>query len=99
MITVIKFTIFLAVTAAGTYIYYLNYLHHERNMVENRSGKLATLPLLMAERDRAFLKQLRVNRDEEADLMKNVKGWEVGTWYGEPVFKTKGKGAYVEPEW
>jgi NADH dehydrogenase (ubiquinone) 1 alpha subcomplex subunit 13 len=68
-------------------------------MVENRSGKLATLPLLMAERDREYLKQLRRNRDEEADLMKNVPGWVVGTWYGEPIFKTKPNDAFLDPSW
>ena len=27
------------------------------------------------------------NRDAEAKLMKDVEGWEVGTWYGHPVYK------------
>ncbi|GAB6018768.1 hypothetical protein CHUAL_000437 [Chamberlinius hualienensis] len=35
-----------------------------------------------------FLKQLRRNLEDEAELMKNVPGWKVGTWYGEPVYKT-----------
>ena len=35
---------------------------------------------------RRFLKQLRENRDEEAELMKDVPGWKVGTLYGEPVY-------------
>lgn len=42
-----------------------------------RSGRHAILPLLMAERDREYLKQLRVNRDEESSLMANVEGWTV----------------------
>lgn len=46
---------------------------------------------------REYLKQLRRNRDEEADLMKNVKGWEVGTWYGEPVYKLLPKDTLVDP--
>lgn len=29
--------------------------------------------------------------------MANVEGWEVGTWYGEPVFKTLPKDKLVEP--
>lgn len=35
---------------------------------------------------RSVLKQMRRNRDEEAELMKNVEGWEVGTYYGEPIY-------------
>lgn len=33
-----------------------------------------------------YLRQLRRNRDEENELMKNVPGWETGKWKGEPVF-------------
>jgi NADH dehydrogenase (ubiquinone) 1 alpha subcomplex subunit 13 len=44
-----------------------------------------------------FLKQLRRNRDEEAKLMANVPGWEVGTWYGEPVYKTLPPDTLVVP--
>ena len=42
----------------------------------------------MAERDREYLRQLRKNRDYEAELMKDVPGWEVGTWFGQKVYKT-----------
>lgn len=44
-----------------------------------------------------YLKQLRRNRDEEAKLMANVPGWEVGTWYGEPVYKLLPKDTLVDP--
>ena len=44
---------------------------------------------MLAERDRAFLKQLRLNREYEAELMKDVPGWEVGTWFGQKVFATE----------
>jgi len=27
------------------------------------------------------------NRDAEEKLMKDVDGWEVGTWYGHPIYK------------
>jgi len=37
---------------------------------------------------RRYLKQLRVIREEERELMKNVKGWVVGTFYGEPLYKS-----------
>ena len=33
-----------------------------------------------------FLKELRKNRDEETEVMKDVEGWEVGKWKGEPVY-------------
>nr|KAG5703693.1 hypothetical protein BaRGS_022982 [Batillaria attramentaria] len=33
-----------------------------------------------------FLKQLRENRDEENELMKNVEGWKTGTLWGEPAY-------------
>ena len=29
------------------------------------------------------------NRDAEAKLMENEEGWEVGTWYGHPIYKVK----------
>lgn len=48
-----------------------------RQKIEMRSARIALHPLLLAERDREYLKQLRRNRDEEAKLMANVKGWEV----------------------
>ena len=32
------------------------------------------------------MRQLRNNRDEETELMKDVPGWEVGKWKGEPVY-------------
>lgn len=86
-------------TSGAFYLYYLNYKQMERTTVENRSGKFAVLPLLMAERDREFLKQMRRNRDEEAKLMKNVPGWKVGTFYGEPVFKTLPKNEFWWPDW
>jgi NADH dehydrogenase (ubiquinone) 1 alpha subcomplex subunit 13 len=64
-----------------------------------RSSKLAIFPLLLAERDREFLKQCRRNRDEETELMKNVPGWVVGTYFGEPIYKTKPKDYLHEGTW
>lgn len=43
------------------------------------------------------MKQLRRNRDEEAKLMANVEGWEVGTLYGERIFKTLPPDVLVDP--
>lgn len=90
---------FLGITVGGAYLYALNYYQAERESVEMRSGQFALYPLIMAERDREFLKQFRRNRDEEAKLMANVPGWEVGTFYGEPVFKTIPKDTFRDPHW
>jgi len=40
--------------------------------------------------------QVRRNRDEEAALMANVPGWEVGTYYGEKVYKTLPEDSWKE---
>lgn len=40
---------------------------------------------------------MRRNRDEEAKLMKNIEGWEVGTYYGEPMYFLDDKDQYREP--
>ncbi|KAG8257092.1 GRIM-19 protein [Homalodisca vitripennis] len=80
----------------------INYKNEMRRRIEQRSSVHAIVPLLLAERDRAFLKQLRVNRDREAELMKNVEGWETGTLYGEPIYKTVSEDTLIEPrlrEW
>ncbi|CAF1055828.1 unnamed protein product [Didymodactylos carnosus] len=44
--------------------------------------------VILAEQDRLQLTQYRRNRDEEEKLMADVPGWKVGTWFGEPVYKT-----------
>ncbi|EEZ99191.1 NADH dehydrogenase [ubiquinone] 1 alpha subcomplex subunit 13 [Tribolium castaneum] len=88
---------YLGMTAAASYLYYLNCKQVQANEIEMRSGRFAIFPLLLAERDREYLKQLRRNRDEEAKLMANVEGWEVGTYYGEPLFKSFDKDKLIEP--
>lgn len=80
---------YVGITAAGLYVYYLTCKKIKREEVEMRSSRHCILPLLIAERDREYLKQLNRNRDEEASLMANVKGWKVGTWFGEPIYKTQ----------
>lgn len=59
---------------------------------------MAIYPILQAERDRELLKQLRRNRDEEAKLMANVEGWQVGTWYGEKIYNTIPDNTFVLPK-
>jgi len=49
---------------------------------------MALEPMLCAEKDRVTLKEIRRLRDVEEDLMKDVPGWEVGTYFGHPIFKT-----------
>ncbi|KAL1139813.1 hypothetical protein AAG570_006790 [Ranatra chinensis] len=87
----------LAITAGSLYLYALGYKRIERERIEKRSSMLAIMPLLQAERDREYLKQLRRNRDEEAKLMANVEGWEVGTYYGQPVYKTYDNDKLINP--
>ncbi|KAF7635281.1 C34b2.8 [Meloidogyne graminicola] len=48
-------------------------------------------PFLLAERDRIVLRIMKKNRELEKDLMKEVPGWKVGTWYGEPIYFTLGE--------
>lgn len=40
---------------------------------------------------------MRRNRDEEAELMKNIEGWEVGTYYGEPIYFLDDENQFREP--
>lgn len=40
---------------------------------------------------------MRRNRDAEAELMKNVERWEVGTYYGEPIFFLDDENQYRDP--
>lgn len=56
--------------------------------IEKYDTLLAVEPFLQAERERAFLKQLHKLRKDETELMKNVPGWSVGTFYGVPSNKT-----------
>uniref|UniRef100_A0A7R9E6V2 NADH dehydrogenase [ubiquinone] 1 alpha subcomplex subunit 13 n=2 Tax=Timema TaxID=61471 RepID=A0A7R9E6V2_9NEOP len=88
---------YAGITTVGFYLYYLTLKKVTNEELENKGGKFALMPLLMAERDREFLKQIRRNREEEAKLMANVPGWEVGTWYGEPIYKTLPTDTLIEP--
>lgn len=40
---------------------------------------------------------MRRNRDVETELMKNVERWEVGTYYGEPIFFLDDDNQFREP--
>ncbi|XP_041980744.1 NADH dehydrogenase [ubiquinone] 1 alpha subcomplex subunit 13 [Aricia agestis] len=91
------FAAFVGVTSFGLYLYSITAKKILKHDIEMRSAKLAVYPMLLAERDREYLKQLRRNRDAEAELMKDVPGWEVGTYYGEPVYKNLPKDTLVDP--
>ncbi len=57
-------------------------------MLEDDEGRQCLEPLLIAENDRLLLWQMRRNREEENELMKDVPGWVTGTWFGEPIYKS-----------
>lgn len=65
------------VATISAYLYFLNARQVKREDIEMRSARNVIYTLLLAERDREYLKQLRRNRDEESKLMANVKDWEV----------------------
>merc|ERR1712173_421107 len=81
----------------GYYLYKRGKKVLTRETVEMKSSDLALTPLMLAERDREHLKQCRRNRDAEAELMKGVEGWTVGTYYGMPIYKTVKKDEWVQP--
>ena len=73
--------------AYGVYQYKRGMKQVFKEEIEMKSASLAITPLMLAERDREYLKQLRRNRDAEEKLMADVEGWEVGTFYGHKVYK------------
>merc|ERR1712142_519851 len=81
-------TSFVLITSFGYYTYYHKKRLYKAIKVEERSTDMALAPMLQAERDRVYIKQMIKNREFEAELMKDVDGWEVGTYFGKPVFKT-----------
>ena len=72
------------------YAYYQKYTRPEQHkmLIEHNGFRLALAPLLMAERDRAYIKEVKKIRDAEIELMADVEDWEVGTWWGQKVYKT-----------
>lgn len=70
---------YVGITAFALYLYSITNKNIRKNEIEMRSSKMAIYPMLLAERDREYLKQLRRNRDAEAELMRDVPGWEVRT--------------------
>ncbi|KAL2718483.1 NADH dehydrogenase ubiquinone 1 alpha subcomplex subunit 13 isoform X2 [Vespula squamosa] len=85
-------------TVVGHYLYYIEWKRIMRENIEMKSAQFAILPILMAERDRTFLKQVKRNIAEEKELMKYYPGWKVGTYFGDPVYKTIPEDEFVEPD-
>lgn len=88
---------YVIATGIGLVAYYFTAKEVKHEKIEMRSARNVIQPIMIAERDREFLKQLNRNRKEEEDLMKNVEGWKVGTWYGEPIYKTEPEDKLHEP--
>jgi NADH dehydrogenase (ubiquinone) 1 alpha subcomplex subunit 13 len=83
------FVVFNIIQFGGLYIWSIGHAHRKRLKVEDRAARMVLQPLLLAEKDRLYLKRCRQLRDEEEELMKNVPGWVVGTYWGEPVYHTR----------
>jgi len=66
---------------------------------EARSTQFALEPMMLAERDRVYIKQLKKNRDDEEKLMKGVEGWEVGTYYGIKMYNDPDINKYPLMNW
>merc|ERR1712212_148740 len=82
--------LFVGLHFIALYYYYSTVRPRDRaRKLEQASSKLALQPFLMAERDRMHLKRGRQNMEYETELMKDVKGWEVGKWYDEPIYVTR----------
>lgn len=79
---------FIAISAWG--MYDVKKCFKQAAMVRREKDEvfISLEPFLLAENDRAYLKQLHSNREEEEKLMKNVPGWKTGTLFGEPFYKT-----------
>nr|XP_033339363.1 NADH dehydrogenase [ubiquinone] 1 alpha subcomplex subunit 13 [Megalopta genalis] len=91
--------LYLTSTFGGLYLYGLSYKQIKMNALEMKSARHALQPLLEAERDRAILKHMRLIREKEAELMKNLPGWKVGQFFDEPVYMTFPEDTYIEPTW
>lgn len=86
---------YFGLTAVSSVAFYgISYKIHCDNL-ENLGGEIAMYPMLLAEKDRMYLRQLNRNREAEESLMKDVEGWETGTYYGKKIYKTSDK--LVEP--
>ncbi|XP_076633886.1 NADH dehydrogenase (ubiquinone) B16.6 subunit [Colletes latitarsis] len=91
------FAAFYITTTVGAILYHANSLECRKNEIEMKSARHALQPLLEAERDRALMKRMRQIANEEADLMKDVPKWEVGTLFGELVYPSFPADKFISP--
>ncbi|XP_011308896.1 NADH dehydrogenase [ubiquinone] 1 alpha subcomplex subunit 13 [Fopius arisanus] len=77
--------------------FFWGYKDIRRERIEMHSARNVVYCMLMAERDRAFLKQMRANREEERELMKDYPGWVVGTYFGEPIYENMDPTEFITP--
>jgi len=86
---VTMFIVFNIIQFGSLYIWKLGDIQRKKVVVENRSARLVLQPMLLAEKDRLYLKRCRELREEEERLMKDVPGWVTGTYWGEPIYFTR----------
>ncbi|CAD5208949.1 unnamed protein product [Bursaphelenchus xylophilus] len=86
------YTIPVAVVLSGYGAYHAWAFKKQRHTrkFEDSDVMNALQPFLTAERDRKWLRALKKNFELEEEIMKDVPGWQTGTWYGEPVYFTLG---------
>ncbi|RUS71958.1 hypothetical protein EGW08_020271 [Elysia chlorotica] len=91
-----QFGLFLGITGLAWvgWSYVKEIIRKEK--LELMDARIAVEPFIYAEKDRAILTHYRRCRDEENQLMKNVKGWETGTLWGEPVYHNM-RSRYIKP--
>jgi len=83
----------------GGYFKYRAFMKaHMRFQIENNDVRMVTEAFHTAERDRMWLNHIRKLRDQERELMKDVPGWRVGTFYGEPIFYTLPPDHWWDPQ-
>ncbi|XP_033106991.1 NADH dehydrogenase [ubiquinone] 1 alpha subcomplex subunit 13-like [Anneissia japonica] len=79
-----------AIMATGYIMLKIGNKHRRRLQQEDREAYLAIMPLIEVETDRDILKRLKFNQEQEAIIMKDVPGWNIG----ESVYNTD---RWVEP--
>ncbi|XP_071870129.1 NADH dehydrogenase (ubiquinone) B16.6 subunit [Bombus fervidus] len=89
--------LFIVTNIVATPLYYKNWVSERKKMLETKSRELATVPILLAEKDRLVLKHLKRLRELEADVMKDFPFWEVGTYFGTPIYESVPEDTYIAP--
>ncbi|KAL5004131.1 hypothetical protein ScPMuIL_017587 [Solemya velum] len=77
---------FIGFTAGAWLVFAYGQRILAKRRTEMNDARIAVSPLQLAEQHRMMLRRFRENRDEEAELMKDVEDWEVGSVNGKPVY-------------